>query len=73
MLRQPRPALWGMGFGALYLLSASRTPQWADASKLTLYALHGYFPSVNPGAHPGWTVLAWLWLHLVPHDPILAC
>ncbi len=62
-----------MGFGALYLLTAARTPQWADASKLTLYALHGYFPSLNPGDHPGWTVLAWLWLQLVPQDPILAC
>lgn len=62
-----------MAFAVGYLLTGARTPQWADASKLTLYALHGYFPSLNPGDHPGWTVLAWLWLKLIPQDPTVAC
>ncbi len=62
-----------MGFAVLYLLTGARTAQWADASKLTLYALSGYFPSLNPGDHPGWTVLAWLWLRVTPQDPIIAC
>jgi hypothetical protein len=39
---------------------------WADSSKLTAYALHNYFPSLNPGDHPGWSVIARLWLALVP-------
>ncbi len=37
---------------------------WADSSKLTLYALARYFPSLNPGDHPGWTVIANVWLFL---------
>ena len=37
---------------------------WGDPSKLTVYALAGYVPSLNPGDHPGWTVLAWLWAKL---------
>lgn len=37
---------------------------WADSAKLTLYALHFYVPSFNPGDHAGWTVLARLWLGL---------
>lgn len=73
MPRAPRPAVWGIGFAALYLLTGARTPQWADASKLTLYALHGYFPSLNPGDHPGWTVVAWLCLQVLPQDPVVAC
>ncbi len=47
---------------------------WADSSKLTVYALAGYLPSLNPGDHPGWTVLAWAWLRLPgTGDPVLAC
>lgn len=67
--------LWlplAVGSGGVYLLAAARTPQWADASKLTLYALAGHVPSLNPGDHPGWTLLAWPWLHLFPKDPAYA-
>ncbi len=73
MSRQPRPALWGLAFTALYLATGARTVQWADASKLTLYALDGYAPSLNPGDHPGWTMLAWLWCRAFPDDPVIAC
>ncbi len=38
---------------------------WADSSKLTLYAISGYLPSLNPGDHPGWTLLARGWLVLI--------
>ena len=67
--------LWlplAVGSGAVYLLGAAHTVQWADASKLTLYALAGHVPSLNPGDHPGWTLLAWLWLHLFPKEPAYA-
>ncbi len=64
--------LWGLGCVAFYALGAARTVQWADASKLTLYALAGHLPSLNPGDHPGWTALAWLWLRLLPHNPVSA-
>jgi hypothetical protein len=37
---------------------------WADSSKLTLYALHNYVPSLNPGDHAGWTLCAGAWLAL---------
>ena len=37
---------------------------WADSAKLTLYALHFYVPSLNPGDHTGWTVVARAWLTL---------
>lgn len=68
--RQPAPAVstlrsalgWFAGATALYGLSAARGPVWADSSKLTLYALSGYLPSLNPGDHPGWTLLARAWL-----------
>ncbi|MCS7181748.1 MAG: hypothetical protein NZ869_01345 [Thermoanaerobaculum sp.] len=73
MPRPPRSWLWGIAFGLLYWVGSARTAQWADASKLTLYALAGYAPSLNPGDHAGWTVLAWLWLRLFPGDPIGAC
>jgi hypothetical protein len=56
----------------LYWLTGARSLIWADPSKLTLYALKGYFPSLNPGDHAGWTVLAWAWLHLVGGDPVVA-
>lgn len=50
--------LWLVGAAALYGATAAREPVWADASKLTLYALHGYWPSLNPGDHAGWVVQA---------------
>lgn len=37
---------------------------WGDPSKLTVYALAGYLPSLGPGDHAGWTALAWMWLRL---------
>ena len=64
--------LWFAGALALYLATGARGLVWADSSKLTLYALAGYFPSLNPGDHAGWTVLAWAWLHLVGGDPVVA-
>jgi hypothetical protein len=57
---------------AVYMASGARGLMWADASKLTLYALSGAFPSVNPGDHAGWTVLAWAWLRLIGGDPVVA-
>jgi hypothetical protein len=63
---------WFAAALTLYWLTGARGLIWADASKLTLYALKGYFPSLNPGDHAGWTVLAWAWLHLVGGDPVLA-
>ncbi len=64
--------LWCVGALALYLATGARGLVWADSSKLTLYALSGYFPSLNPGDHAGWTVLGWGWLRLVGGDPIVA-
>ena len=58
---------------AIYAAGAARTILWADSSKLTLYALGPYAPSLNPGDHPGWSLLAWLWLHAVPVPPVMAC
>ncbi len=55
---------WFVAAFAVYGLSAARGPMWADSSKLTLYALAGYLPSLNPGDHPGWTVMARVWLAL---------
>ena len=58
---------------ALYGLSAARGPMWGDPSKLTVYALAQYFPSLNPGDHAGWTVLAWLWVRLTfGMDPVVS-
>src|SRR5664280_889870 len=65
-------ALWFAGALALYVATGARGLVWADSSKLTLYALSGYFPSLNPGDHAGWTVLAWAWLRLVGGDPVVA-
>ncbi|HLE61049.1 MAG TPA: hypothetical protein VI700_05905 [Thermoanaerobaculaceae bacterium] len=73
-LRDAR-ALGGAWFAAafaLYWLTGARGLIWADPSKLTLYAIKGYFPSLNPGDHAAWTVLAWAWLHLVGGDPVAA-
>jgi hypothetical protein len=64
--------LWFAGALALYVATGARGLVWADSSKLTLYALSGYFPSLNPGDHAGWTVLAWAWLRLVGGDPVIA-
>jgi hypothetical protein len=63
---------WFLAALALYWLTGARSLIWADPSKLTLYALEGYFPSLNPGDHPGWTVLGWAWLHLVGGNPVVA-
>lgn len=57
---------WFAASSALYALGAAPGPLWADSSKLTLYALHEYLPSLSPGDHAGWTALAKLWLALVP-------
>lgn len=58
--------LWFAAAIALYAATAAKGLIWADSSKLTIYALHSYFPSLNPGDHPGWTVLARVWLWLTP-------
>lgn len=64
-------AAWGLGAFALYAATAARGPMWADSSKLTLYALAGYLPSLNPGDHAGWTALAKVWLTITPGlDPV---
>jgi hypothetical protein len=63
---------WFAASLALYLASAARGLVWADSSKLTLYALSSYFPSLNPGDHAGWTLLASAWLCLVGGDPVVA-
>ncbi|MFH1175975.1 MAG: hypothetical protein V1750_01115 [Acidobacteriota bacterium] len=66
---------WAFFAGALVLygLSAARGPMWGDPSKLTVYALASYFPSLNPGDHAGWTVLAWLWARLaLGVDPVVS-
>lgn len=48
-------------------------PLWGDPSKLTLYALSGHLPSLNPGDHAGWTALAWVWLRVLSWlDPVQA-
>ncbi len=71
-----RDLVVGIGWFALgavvYLATCARGLVWADASKLTLYALSGAFPSLNPGDHAGWTVLAWAWLRLLGGDPVVA-
>jgi hypothetical protein len=63
---------WLVGALALYGLTGARGLIWADPSKLTLYALTGYVPSLNPGDHAGWTALAWAWLRLFGGDPVVA-
>jgi len=64
--------VWIAAALALYWLSGARGLIWADSSKLTLYANQAYFPSLNPGDHAGWTVVAWAWLHLAGGDPVVA-
>jgi hypothetical protein len=63
---------WFAAALVLYWLTGARGLIWADPSKLTLYALEGYFPSLNPGDHAGWTVMAGAWLRLVGGDPVVA-
>ncbi|MBI2840805.1 MAG: hypothetical protein HYX75_21005 [Acidobacteria bacterium] len=57
---------WFAGALVLYASTAAIGPMWADSSKLAIYALHAYYPSLNPGDHAGWTVLAHGWLALIP-------
>lgn len=61
--------LWGVAAAALYGLSAAPGVVWADSAKLTLYALHAYLPSLNPGDHAGWVLLAQGWLGLTWFSP----
>lgn len=65
-------AAWFAAALALYLATGARGLIWADSSKLTLYALKGYLPSLNPGDHAGWVALAWAWLRLWGGDPVVA-
>jgi len=62
---------WFVAALALYLATGARGLVWGDSSKLTLYALSAHFPSLNPGDHAGWTVLAWGWLHALGGDPVV--
>ena len=64
-------ASWSLAALALYLATAARGLVWADSSKLTVYALSSYFPTLNPGDHPGWTLLAGVWLRLAGGDPVV--
>ncbi len=67
---RPRPALaWFVAAFLVYAATGARGAIWADSAKLGLYALSGYVPSLNPGDHPGWTVLARVWLALTPFLP----
>ncbi len=64
-------ALWCAATVALYTVSAAPGPLWADSAKLAIYALHAYYPSLSPGDHAGWTLLARGWLALASHaDPV---
>jgi len=65
-------SVWFVGALALYWLTGARWLIWADPSKLTLYALEGYFPSHNPGDHAGWTVVTGACLRLMGGDPVAA-
>ncbi len=65
-------AMWFLAPLVLYLATAARGLVWADSSKLTLYALAPYLPSLNPGDHAGWTLLARAWLWAAGGDPIAA-
>ncbi|NOZ78073.1 MAG: hypothetical protein GXP48_02595 [Acidobacteria bacterium] len=61
-----RPTLWFVAGLGTYGVSAAHGPMWADSSKLTIYALARYYPTLNPGDHPAWSLLADGWFHLVP-------
>jgi hypothetical protein len=63
---------WFVAALALYLVTGARGLVWGDSSKLTLYALSAHFPSLNPGDHAGWTLLAWGWLRALGGDPVTA-
>ncbi len=62
--------MWSAAALGLYLVTGARGLMWADSSKLTLYALSAYLPSLNPGDHAGWTLLAAGWLRLAGGDPV---
>jgi len=68
----PRVAGWFGAALALYLVTGAQGLMWGDPSKLTLYALAGYLPSLNPGDHAGWTAVAAAWLRVVGGDPVVA-
>jgi len=69
-----RVAAVGFGTAVVYGAGAARSLLWADSAKLTLYAMAPYVPSLNPGDHPGWSLLAWLWIHAIPFaGPVVAC
>jgi hypothetical protein len=61
---------WFLAALALYLATGARGLVWGDSSKLTVYALAGHFPSLNPGDHAGWTLLAAGWVRLLGGDPV---
>ncbi|HVN77193.1 MAG TPA: hypothetical protein VMT19_12825 [Thermoanaerobaculaceae bacterium] len=63
---------WSAAALLLYLATAARGLVWADSSKLTLYALASYLPTLNPGDHAGWTLIAEGWLRLAGGDPVTA-
>ena len=62
---------WFLASLALYLVTGAQGLVWGDSSKLTLYALAHHFPSLNPGDHAGWTLLAWGWLRALGGDPVV--
>lgn len=63
--------IWALAALGLYAATGARGPMWADSAKLTIYALASYLPSFNPGDHPGWVVMARVWLALTPWlDPV---
>jgi hypothetical protein len=63
---------WLVAAAALYIVTGAQGPMWGDPSKLTLYALAGYLPSLNPGDHAGWTAIAAAWLRVAGGDPVVA-
>lgn len=69
-----RPHAWrgALAAGAvalvLYVATAAPGVLWGDSAKLTLYALDLELHP-NPGGHPGYVMLAWALLKLLPGSP----